>query len=134
MGLDTTKLIKKSRKSYTCDICKHTIEKGVSYHKSTGVVDAQFYTTNICIHCKPILDHYFHLHKDEEFYDPDEVAEDVKETIKYDCPTFKTHNSCDDCPPNACRNCIDCEYGATQYLKYEHEENLKQCKQIEQYK
>ena len=115
--------IKRARHAHRCSLCHNKIEKGTPYKKLTGLCDGEFYETKICHKCEPVLTHYFHLYRDEDTYNESDVAEDVQETVKYDCPIYQNNgNSIKNCFPV---KCISCDYGIAKYLEYEHNEYKK---------
>lgn len=105
------KIIEKARKDHKCDLCGETITKGISYKNISGLFDGHFFETKVCCQCIPVQLKFFEIHRSELYdgYDTDDVAEDVRETVRYDCKDY------DEC----ISNCITCEWAIKKYLEYE---------------
>ena len=106
------KIVKKSRKDHKCDICRDTISSGSSYKRINALFEGNVSTTKVCERCIPVLSKFFKNRYDtigSEGYTYDDVAEDVTETIRYDCKDY------DEC----IAECITCEWAIKKYLEVE---------------
>lgn len=102
------KIVHKSRKDHKCDICYDVIPSGSVYKKISGYFDNNFFDTNVCEHCIPILQQFLNVNIDDlgDGYKCEDVAEDIWEQIGTECPDK------DEC----IRNCIKCDYAVKKYL------------------
>lgn len=103
-------MIKKSRKDHQCNICRETLPKGSTYKSINALFDGSFSETKVCEHCIPILEKFFEIHYDDldDGYTYEEVREDVRETVRYECADK------DKC----ISECITCDWAIKKYLDY----------------